>query len=140
MAPVVNFSTTNPAQLIDRVSELQQAVTLDELNNIQRQHVTAAGAIAWGGLVLLQTGAASAISCPAPIPGSQLNSGQDFSIMKIVALDAHAYVITFPADTYIGSDDTATFGGAIGDSIELIAFNGLIYPVGTALGVTWSEV
>ena len=34
MSQSVNFQTTNPAQLTDRVTELQIAVQLDEANNL----------------------------------------------------------------------------------------------------------
>ena len=49
MSQAVNFVTTNPAQLNDRTSELQIAVSLDELNNLAVAEYTSAGAITPGG-------------------------------------------------------------------------------------------
>ena len=74
-----------------------------------------------------------------PIAGPQLLGGNDGMTMKIIALDAHAYVVTTPADGINGADDTATFAGAIGDAITLEAFGGTWVATGLN-GVTLSEV
>lgn len=135
----INFQTTNPAQLNDRVTELQVAVTLDETNNLQANHYTTAGALAVGGVALLNTGAASNFTLAAPLAGAQNAGGQDFATMKILALDAHAYVVTTPADKINGADDTATWTAAVGNGMELIAYNGVWYS-SRLTGVTLSEV
>lgn len=127
VAANINFQTTNPAQLIDRVTELQVAVTADEVNNLQVAEYTSAGAIKPGGVALLKTGAASAFTLVQPLAGPQLQGGQDFMRMKIIALDAHAYTVTTAADGINGADDTATCGAIIGQTLELIAFNGVWY-------------
>jgi len=135
MAPEVNFVTTNPAQLNDRVTELQIALQLDEANNLQGAEYTSAGAITPGGNAVLKTGAASAMTLALPLPGSQLNGGQDFATMQIVALDAHAYTVTVPSAFNGGSDTVATFGGTAGDSMQLLAYDGVWY-VTNLTGVT----
>ena len=135
----LNFQTTNPAQLTDRVTELQVALQLDEQNNLAVAEYTQAGAIALGGKAFLKTGAASAFTLAAPLPGSQLNGGNDGMTMKIIALDAEAYVITAAANSINGNKDTATFAGAIGDAITLEAFGGVWVATGLN-GVTLSEV
>ena len=134
MAQAVNFVTTNPAQLNDRVTELQVAVQLDEANNFAAAEYTAAGAIALGGVALLKTGAASAMTLAQPLAGAQSASGQDFMRMRIVALDAHAYTVTTSADGINGTGDTLTCAGAVGDTVDLIAFNGLWYIMITTTG------
>jgi hypothetical protein len=136
----VNFQTTNPAEFPDRQTQMQIAVQLDEANNFAVAEYTVAGAIALGGKAFLKTGAASAMTLAAPTPGAQNSGGQDGLRMSLVALDAFAYVVTAPADSINGADDTMTFGAAIGDSIELLAFGGLWYTIGTPKGVTLSEV
>lgn len=126
----INFSTTNPAQLIDRVTELQTAVQLDEANNIQRARYTVAGAITPGGRVLLMTGAASAMTLAQPLAGSQLSGGNDFMQMIVTALDAHAYTITTAANGIsgaAGTGDTLTCAGNVGDSVVLVAYAGQWY-------------
>ena len=139
MSQSVNFQTTNPAQLTDRVTELQIAVQLDEANNFAVAEYTSAGAIALGGKAYLKTGTAGAMTWARPRAGAQSAGGQDGMVMRITALDAQDYTVTTPADGINGADDTATFGGAIGDSITLEAFGGTWLAV-CLTGVTLSEV
>jgi hypothetical protein len=137
---VVNFNTTNPAQLIDRATELQIAVQLDEANNFAVTKYSAAGAILpAGGKAYLKTGTAGAFTLAQPLSGPQNAGGQDGATLRITALDAEAYTVTTAADGINGADDTATFGGAIGDSITLEAFAGVWLAV-VLTGVTLSEV
>ena len=135
----VNFNTTNPAQQNDRVTELQTAVQLDEANNFAAALYTAAGAIALGGKVALKAGSGAAMTLALPAAGAQNAGGQDGMTMKFVSLDAEAYTITTPADGINGADDTATFGGAIGDAMELMAWGGTWVTM-SLKGVTLSEV
>ena len=102
---------------------------------------TVAGAIANNtGVAELKTGTAGAMTLANPIAGPQSAGGQDGMTLTIVSLDAEAYVVTTPALAINGADDTATFGGAIGDSIELLAVAGAWVTVGTAKGVVLSAV
>jgi hypothetical protein len=139
MAQATNFQTTNPAQFPDRLTELQIAVELDEANNFAVAEYTVAGAIALGGKAYLKTGTAGAFTLAAPLAGAQSAGGNDGMVMKITALDAEAYVVTCATDSINGNKDTATFGGAIGDSITLEAFGGAWLATGLN-GVTLSEV
>jgi hypothetical protein len=91
---------------------------------------TAAGAIAPTGVAVLKTGAASAMTLVAPPTGATLT---------IVAADAEAYVVTTPANKINGADDTMTFAGAVGDSIQLASSGGVWYVVAKN-GVTLTEV
>jgi hypothetical protein len=140
----INFQTTNPAQLNDRVTELQIALVLDETNAAAgasgtAKLYTAAGAIQTFGTVLLKTGTAGAMTLALPAAGAQ-PAGQDGVHLSIVALDAEAYVVTTPANGINGADDTMTWAAAIGNSIELIAYNGGWVTFLTSKGITLSEV
>ena len=141
---MINFQTTNPAQLIDRVTELQTALVLDETNAAAgspgtAKLYTAAGAIQTFGTVLLKTGTAGAMTLALPVAGAQ-PAGQDGVHLSIIALDAEAYVVTTPPNGINGADDTMTWAAAIGNSIELIAYNGGWVTFLTSKGITLSEV
>jgi len=137
MSQAVNFATTNPAEFPDRLTQLQIAVQQDELAYTAYEKYTAAGAIAVGGNVGLKTGTAGAMTIAAPIAGAQSAGGQDGTVMRIVAYDAEAYTVTGPTNCFNGADHIATFGGAIGDVLGLIADNGIWY-VWLKTGVTLS--
>lgn len=142
MAPEVNFVTTNPAQLNDRVSELQIATQLDEANYHAVVEYTTAGAITQlGGTALLKTGTAGAMTLANPIAGSQLNGGQDGAILTIVPLDGHAYTVTVTSGFNGGSDLVATaITPFIGDQLKLLAFGGGWFVLTNALvaDATWA--
>lgn len=130
----VNFQTTNPAQFPDRLTELQIAVQSDEANNLALAEYTAAGAIALGGTALLKAGTAAAMTLAQPIAGAQSASGNDGMRMRIVALDGEAYTVTTAADGINGTDDTLTSAAGVGDTVELVAFNGIWYVSKTTTG------
>lgn len=114
--------------------------TIDGANN-NVQYLTAAGAIAVkGGKVFLKATAAAAMTLANPVAGSRASGGQDGLSIVIMALDAYAYTVTTAANKINGADDTATWAAAIGNNIELVAYNGAWYVVGTPKGVTLSEV
>lgn len=134
-APVsgaINFQTTNPAQLIDRVTELQTAVVADESAAITTEY-TSAGAISFPGRALLKTGTSGAFTLAQPSPGAN-PTGQDGAQLEIIALDAEAYTVTTAANGINGADDTMTASAAIGDTVKLIAFNGVWYVRKTTTG------
>jgi hypothetical protein len=136
----VNFSTTNPSQLNERATSMQKAIQLDEANNLAYAKYTAAGAITALGNALLKAGSAAAMTLAAPIAGAQTAGGQDGATLTITAADAYAYTVTTPANAINGADDTATWGAAVGNNIQLIADSGVWYVFGTPRGVTLSEV
>ena len=105
---------------VDPANVLEAALSLTEY--------TAAGAIAEKqGTVFLKTGTAGAFTLAAPTAGNPAADGDDGKRLLIVAEDAKAYTVTTPASKIAGGNDTATFGGAIGDLIELVAFGGVWY-------------
>ena len=126
---MINQLTTNPDQLNDRATAIQIAQQLDEANCLAVALYTVAGAIVGFGKAFLKTGTAGAFTLAQPTPGSQLNSGNDGATLIITALDAEAYTVTTAASGIIGASHVITFGAAIGDSVMLIAYNGVWYVV-----------
>lgn len=90
-----------------------------------KQAITGDGAITVkDGYVVLSKGSAAAITLAAPTSGTD-----DGAVLRVVAISAQAHVITSGTDGFNakGSSGTATFGGAIGDSVTLIANGGHWY-------------
>lgn len=92
------------------------------------QSITGDGAItiASGARVLLSKGSAAAITIAAPTATTH-----DGFTITVIATSAQAHVITSATDGFNakGSSGTLTFGGAIGDSVTLMAHNGHWYTV-----------
>ena len=89
------------------------------------QAITGDGAITiQNALVFLSKGSAGAITLAAPTSGTH-----DKIIVRVVAISAQAHVITGSVDGFNakGSSGTITFGGAIGDSVTLVAYLGHWY-------------
>lgn len=89
------------------------------------QAITGDGAITiQNALVVLSKGSAAAITLAAPTAGTH-----DGRTITVVATSAQAHVITSGVDGFNakGSSGTATFGGAIGDSVTFKAHNGHWY-------------
>ena len=96
------------------VAPIQQPVELAAAN----------GAIASkAGLVMItKTGSLAALTLAAPTAGTD-----DGKMLTIVAATAFAHTVTnaSPGFNNAGaSGDVATFGGAIGDSMQVVAYNG----------------
>lgn len=104
-----------------------------------RTRYTAAGAISIAnGSAILQAGSAAAMTLAAPVAGLPSAGGNDGQRIAIIAADAFAYTVTTPTNGIDGSTHVATFAAAVGNSIELVAQNGVWYTVGTPKGVTLS--
>lgn len=73
---------------------------------------------------------AGAYTLAAPTAGAA-GVGQDGQTLKLSSLSAQAHVITGSVDGFNakGASGTLTFGGAIGDSCELLAYNGHWYVI-----------
>ncbi|MDE2099260.1 MAG: hypothetical protein KGL39_18545 [Patescibacteria group bacterium] len=113
---------------------LASAVAAMEAALLGATKYTSAGAIAIGpGKAFLQAGSAAAMTLAAPTSGTH-----DGMEITIVALDAFAYTVTTPSNAINGSKHVATWTAAIGNSIKLIAYNGVWYSDETALGVALS--
>lgn len=89
------------------------------------QAITGDGAITiQQGRVFLSKGSAAAITIAAPTATTH-----DYLTVVVVSLTAQAHVITSAVEGFNdkGSSGTATFGGAIGDSVTLTAYQGNWY-------------
>lgn len=100
------------------------------------KHVGAGAVAPTEGLAVLNTGAASAMTLVAPLPGAQAAGGQDGLILTIQAIDAFAYTVTTPGNAVNGNKHILTWTAAIGNSIILQAYNGVWYTSATERGVT----
>jgi hypothetical protein len=92
---------------------------------------TAAGAIAIArGTAFLQAGSGAAMTLAAPTA-----STQDGLQLVIVALDAYAYTVTTPSNAINGNKHVATWTAAVGNSLNLVAYNGVWYTSDALNGV-----
>ena len=74
------------------------------------------------GVVMLTKAGVAAMTLAAPTAGTD-----DGKVLSIVAATANAHTVTqtTPGFNNAGtSGDVATFGGAIGDSMQIVAYNG----------------
>lgn len=89
---------------------------------------TTAGAIAEkSGIVTIGSAGALAMTLAAPIDGSD-----DGKMLTIVAITAQAHTVTNTSPGFNSGgagSDVATFGGAIGDSMILVAYGGVWHAV-----------
>lgn len=93
------------------------------------QSITGDGAITiQTGRVVLSKGSAAAITIASPTPTTH-----DYITITVIAISAQEHVITCATDGFNGkgSSGTVTFGGAIGDSVTLMAYQGNWYVVGS---------
>lgn len=89
------------------------------------QAITGDGAITiQNATVVASKGSAAALTLAAPTAGTH-----DGIQVRVVAISAQAHVITGSVDGFNakGASGTATFGGAIGDSVTFVAYNGHWY-------------
>ena len=104
------------------------------------QVVGASGAIViQPGVQLIVNAGVAALTLTQPKAGPPDQGGQDGLTMQFISTTAEAHTITTSAHGINGTDDTATFGGAIGDSITFKAFNGIWLAIALN-GVVLSEV
>lgn len=100
------------------------------------QVVAAAGPTAIAnthGKVVVTYAGVAALTLANPTAGSPANGGNDGQTLKIIDGSGHAHTVTTGANGINTTHHIATSGAAIGDSIELIAYNGAWYcnPAGT---------
>lgn len=127
MTQTINSNTTIPANSPDANTVLGQA-----LNAKQTEVDTASGAIAIkNGAVRLTGVAACVMTLAAPVAGTD-----DFKELDIQCSTAHAHSVTCPSNVLGGSHVTATFA-AVGDNIQLKAFNG-VWLIKSQIGATLS--
>lgn len=78
-------------------------------------------------------------ACTLAIPkAGEQPAGDDGKTVFVLDTGGHAHTITTAANKISPSHSVATFGGTAGSNVMLRAYNGVWYPVGTALGVTFA--
>jgi co-chaperonin GroES (HSP10) len=91
-------------------------------------------AVATGTALLTKGTAGTDYTLAAPVAGTD-----DGKIINIISTTAAAHVVTVGAGKINGATNgDATFGGAIGDSVTLVAYNGVWYTAGSPRNVTIS--
>lgn len=109
--------------LADQVSQLG-------LPPVDRQNIAfgAAGAalaiVKKNGVVTLSGAGVVAATLALPTAGEQSAGGDNGKMLTIVGLSAQAHTVTTPAAGINGASTTLTFQAAIGNAIQLMAFNG----------------
>ncbi len=98
----------------------------------------ASGAAVFPGLNVLNSASVCAMTLPTPIAGDPQTGGDDGKIVNFLDPVGAAHTVTTPANKISPSHSIATFGGTAGSNVGFIAWNGIWYPLGTALGVTFS--
>ena len=91
--------------------------------------------------VVITKGSACAITLARPVAGLPTAGGNDGQRITFLSTTAFAHTVTqtTPGFNNAGaSKDVATFGGAVGDSFAIEAYNAIWYVVGTSSGVTFA--
>jgi len=100
---------------------------------------SADGAIAiTEGYVFITKGSAAALTLAARVAGLPSAGGDDGRRLVINSTTAFAHTVTTRSNGINGNKHVATFGGAVTDSLELVAYNGKWRTVGTPSGITLS--
>lgn len=85
---------------------------------------------------LVNKAGVDAMTLAAPIAGSIINGvvvgGDDGKRIRIFSNTANAHTITTPANKIANGHHLITFGGAVGDYIELEAIQGVWFPLGSS--------
>lgn len=83
--------------------------------------------LARSGSVVITKGSAAALTLAAPVAG--IDDGKRLTIVTATAF-AHTVTNTSPGFNNLGaSGDVATFTGAVGNGMEIVAYNGVWYTV-----------
>jgi hypothetical protein len=98
----------------------------------------ASGAIAatQGFLPITKAGVA-ALTLPVPTAGLPSAGGNDGQVLSLVDTTGNAHTITTPSNGLNGNKHIATFGGTVGQFMELYAYNAVWYVMASS-GVTLS--
>jgi hypothetical protein len=93
-----------------------------------------ADAVPFPGNVVINSTSANAMTLVAPLSGPQPR-GDDGKSIFVVSNSAFAHTVTTPTNGIINSKHLCTWAAAVGNCIELRAYNGTWIPV-AATGVT----
>lgn len=107
------------------------AYVMDTIHD--RQVASADGAITIkSGLVAITKGTAAALTLAAPTAGAISAGGDDGRVLRIMSTVAAAHTVTTPSNKINGNKLTCTFGGAVTDFVELVAYNGIWRTAGSS--------
>lgn len=101
---------------------------LDVKSSVEVEAASGAIGIKEGKAYITKAGIA-ALTLVAPTAGLPAAGGDDGKTLTIIATTAYAHTVTTPANAINGSLHVATFGGAIGNSFAVSAYNGTWWQV-----------
>ena len=128
-----------PGQVPMREGALDRGAVLDILATVQQLPVVYTGAadvLAYPGMAILNGANADAMTLAAPIAGNPLSGGDDGKCVSIIDAAGKAHTVTTPANAIANSKHILTFNGTKGSNVDLQAWGGIWYPLGTPSGVT----
>jgi hypothetical protein len=134
MSDVAVVTNKVPSSSPDASTKLGAALATG--GNIETHSGTGgAGAIGiFGGSVFITDTGAALLTLVQPVAGAPSAGGNDGQRLTIICTTAHAHTVTTALLGIKGSLHIITFAN-VGDSIELDAFNGVWYVVGTPTAV-----
>ena len=102
------------------------ATALDARHAVEAE--TANGAIAIKeGLSIITKASIDVLTLAKPIAGLPAAGGDDGKVLRILSATAFAHTVTTPAAGINGAFTTLTFTGAVGNTVELVAYGGTWY-------------
>jgi hypothetical protein len=110
--------------------------TLDTKYAIEVESASGAIAIKEGFSVITKAGVA-VMTLAAPTAGLPAAAGDDGRVLTIVSTTAQAHTVTTPSNKVNGASTTLTFGAAVANFVQLIAYGGVWYVLGKT-GITVS--
>lgn len=110
--------------------------TLDAKYATEVESASGAVGIKEGFAVITKAGVA-VMTLAAPTAGLPSAGGDDTKVLTIVSTTAQAHTVTTPANKVNAASTTLTFGAAIGNFVQVLAYGGVWYTLGKT-GVTVS--
>lgn len=99
---------------------------------------SASGAVAIKeGFSIITKGSIAAMTLAAPTAGLPGAGGDDGKVLTITSTTAFAHTVTTPSNKVNGASTTLTFGAAVANFVQLLAYGGVWYVLGKT-GVTVS--
>jgi len=110
---------------------------IDALSAIGAAGADGAIGLKEGTVFITKSASAALLTLAAPVAGLPAAGGDDGKVLRIKSTTAKAHTVTTPSNKIDGITAVATFGGAVTDFIELIAYNG-IWRSGASSGIVLS--
>lgn len=106
----------HPGSLLNLITELQL------MGQIENEAASGAIGIKLGTALITKSSAAAVMTLALPTAGVD-----DGKTLDILSISAQAHTVTTPVHGLNTNKNVTTFGGAVGDKISLIAYNGTWY-------------